>query len=79
MASWLDMHFDRGFQQGLAEGRAEARAESVLHVLSVRGVPVDKESRERIMRCKDLTMLEQWFDRAVNAMRISDVFGDLEQ
>ena len=77
MESWFDMLFEQGRQQGLAEARAEARAESVLHVLSVRGIHVDDASRQRIMSCMDLPTLEQWFDQAVNATQLSDVFGGL--
>jgi hypothetical protein len=75
MESWLDMHFERGRQQGKAEGRAE----SLLRVLSARRIHIDDVSRHRIISCTDLTTLDQWFDRALSATRLADVFGDLSQ
>jgi len=83
MESWLDMHFERGLQQGRAEGKAEgkaeAKAESLLRILAVRGIHIDDASQQRIISCTDLTTLDQWFDRALSATRLADVFGDLSQ
>ena len=83
MPNWFEKHFERGRQQGLAEARAEAeakiRAEYLLRVLAGRGIPVDDQSRHRIMSCTDVATLNQWFDRALKLTRLSDVLGDLAQ
>jgi hypothetical protein len=42
-------------------------------------VHVDDEARKRILSCTDLATLDQWFDRSLNATRLSDVLGDLTQ
>ncbi len=83
MPNWFEKHFERGRQQGLAEARAEAEAkisaEYLLRVLAGRGIPVDDQSRHRIMSCTDVATLNQWFDRALKSTRLSDVLGDLAQ
>jgi hypothetical protein len=35
--------------------------------------------RHRIMSCTDVATLDQWFDRALNATRLSEVLSDLAQ
>ncbi|HSP77103.1 MAG TPA: transposase, partial [Myxococcaceae bacterium] len=62
-------------QRMKAEGRAEGRAEYVLRILAARGVRVDARSRRRILECTDLATLDRWFDRALSATRLSDLFG----
>lgn len=59
-----------------AEGVARGHAEYLLRVLTKRGIQVDDPARQRILKCKDLPTLDQWFDRALNATRLSDVLGD---
>jgi predicted transposase/invertase (TIGR01784 family) len=71
METWAEMHEERGRQQGITE--------SLLRLLAARGIPVDAPSRQRIMSCTDIATLDQWFDRAVNATQLSEVFGDLTQ
>ncbi len=66
-------------EQGRQQGRAIGRAEGVLRILATRGVHVDDEARKRILSCTDLATLDQWFDRSLNATRLSDVLGDLTQ
>ncbi|MEV4398510.1 hypothetical protein [Nonomuraea sp. NPDC049607] len=66
--------------EGRAEGRAAARAEKMAEwlprLLDLRGVEVPDDVRERIMSCTDTTLIETWFDRAVHATSLSDVFDD---
>jgi hypothetical protein len=69
MGTWADDIRQEVMKVGVAKGRAE----SVLRLLTVRGVSVDEPSRQRILTCTDLTTLDAWFDRAVNATRLSDV------
>jgi hypothetical protein len=61
--------------EALAKGLAKGRAEYVLRTLAARGVQVDDAARQRILACTDLPTLDQWFDRALNATRLSDVLG----
>jgi hypothetical protein len=66
-------------EQGLARGRAQGRAEDVLRILAARGVHVADEARQRILTCTDVTTLDRWFDRALNASTLSDVQDGLAQ
>ncbi|HYO52314.1 Rpn family recombination-promoting nuclease/putative transposase [Archangium sp.] len=75
MPTWSEKHFEQGRQQGKAEGRAEY----LLRILAARGVPVDDQSRQRIMSCTDMATLDLWFERALKATRLSEVLGDLAQ
>ncbi len=64
-------------EQGRQQERLRGRAEAVLRILTVRGVQVSDEARQRILSCTDLTTLDHWFDRAVNATTVSDVLENL--
>ncbi|MFE7480691.1 hypothetical protein [Streptomyces sp. NPDC057552] len=72
-------HF-RGFvaesfrDEGRLEGRVESRGEGILRILAVRGVAVPDEARQRITDCKDLAVLDVWFERAVTAPTADAVF-----
>lgn len=73
--SWTEKHFERGRQQG----KAERSAEYLLLALAARGLPVDEQARHRIMSCTDVATLDQWFERALTATRLSEVLGELAQ
>jgi predicted transposase YdaD len=79
MGTWAEEYFQKGLDEGLAKGRAEGRAEAVLALLSVRGVRVDREARQRILSCTDLATLSRWLERAARATHISEVLEDLAQ
>ncbi len=64
---------------GRAEGKALGKAEALLQLLSLRGVSVDDASRQRILSCKDLPTLDQWFARALKASQLSEVLEPLAQ
>ncbi len=69
MRSYAEQLIDRGERRG----HVRARAESVLMILTARGIPVDEQSQQRILTCKDLAQLDQWFDRALKATRLREV------
>ncbi|WP_407660087.1 Rpn family recombination-promoting nuclease/putative transposase [Hyalangium gracile] len=95
MTTWFDKHFEHwrqkvrleaqaegraeGKAEGKAEGEAKGKAESVLRILAARGIPVDEQSRQRILSCKDLETLDRWFDEALKATSLADVLEDLAQ
>lgn len=76
MRSYGDELVELGEKRGELKGLARGRAEGVLRILTARGMPVDEAARQRILSCTDLTTLDVWFDRALNASRLSDVLGD---
>ena len=59
-----------------AEGRVQGLAECVLLNLTVRGVDVPGEVRERIESCEDRELLRVWHARAIRVERAEDIFGD---
>jgi hypothetical protein len=81
--SYGDELIEQGLQQGLEQGQQQGlirgRAEYILRTLSARGVQVDEAARQRILTCTDLSTLDRWFDRSLNATALSDVLDDLTQ
>ena len=59
----------------IEEGVAKGRAEYVLRTLTVRGIHVDAQARQRILSCMDLATLDRWFERALGATTLDDVLG----
>ena len=55
------------------EGRDEGRALSVLKILTKRGIEVPSEVQARILACRDVTLLDDWLDRAIEAKSLADV------
>lgn len=62
-----------GQAKGLAEGQAKGLAEAVLRLLSVRGLVVDERTRMDILSCKDLDLLNRWFEQAVTAKSLLEL------
>ncbi|MGW7226746.1 hypothetical protein [Streptomyces cyaneofuscatus] len=58
------------------EGRVEGRAEDILRILTVRGVSVPDEARQRVTACTDLAVLDVWFERAITAPTADAVFDE---
>ncbi|MGC9378394.1 hypothetical protein [Streptomyces sp. MH13] len=64
-----------GRAEGKAEGEARGEAKGVLRVLEVRGLVITDAVRERIRTCSDLTLLNDWLDRAGTVERAEDLFA----
>ncbi|QSQ25868.1 Rpn family recombination-promoting nuclease/putative transposase [Pyxidicoccus parkwayensis] len=62
-----------GLERGLARGVIRGRAESILRLLTARGLPVDEQTRQRILNCTDVATLDRWFDKALHATTLTDV------
>ena len=65
-----------GRAQGQAEGRAQGRTEMLLQLLSAR-FAVTATIRDRVRACTDTTQISTWFDRAVTASSLDEVFAKL--
>ncbi len=70
---------EEGLQQGLQQGLTRGRAEYILRILTARGVQADEAARQRILSCSDLTTLDRWFERSLNATSLREVLDDLTQ
>ena len=57
------------------EGLIEGRARSLLQLLVKRHGELPRAVRERILACRDLAVLDDWFLRAIDAKNLSDVMG----
>jgi len=65
----------QGRQEGRQEGRQAGQAEGLLRLLARRfGVlPAGLETK---VRAASVAQIEQWFDRAVDATGLAEVFGE---
>lgn len=62
--------------EGEAKGRLQGMTKMFLHLLDQRGLPVTLEIEQQVSSCRNDAQLQRWFDRALVATRIEDVFGD---
>jgi hypothetical protein len=67
---------DEGRAQGKAEGVAQGKAEAIAFLLERRGIDLSEEDRERITSCDDLDVLGRWFERAITAASVAEVFTE---
>ncbi|MFC7892852.1 hypothetical protein [Streptomyces sp. NPDC057381] len=67
--------FEEKYLEGKAEGEARGEARGVLRVLEVRDLVITDAVRERIVTCSDLTVLNDWLDRAGTVERAEDLFS----
>jgi hypothetical protein len=61
---------------GEARGETKGEARALLTVLEGRGVAVPAEVRDRILACTELSQLDTWLRRAINATTIDDVIRE---
>lgn len=66
----------QGKTEGLTEGRAEGLAHALARLLDTRGLTPDGGLRTHIADCKDPALLQRWFDRALTATTLTEVFDD---
>lgn len=64
--------------EGRKEGRVAAKAEDVLYVLRHRQGSVPSAVRKRVLATDDEGLLQRWFDRALIAGSIDEVFEPLD-
>ncbi|MCX4243676.1 hypothetical protein [Paraliomyxa miuraensis] len=55
---------------------AEGMTRMLEQLLDLRGLSLTHELRERLAGCQDENQLLQWFDRAVTATSITEIFDD---
>ncbi|WP_063039523.1 hypothetical protein [Nocardia pseudovaccinii] len=73
----VDTSFFRSefWEETRAVTRAKAHAEDIVRLLELREIAVPDDERTRIITCKDIDQLAVWFDRAVKAESIDDLFA----
>lgn len=65
-----------GREEGREEGRVKEKAERLLHLMERRGLSLTEETRQRVTACTDAPLLDLWFDRAIDAATLDEVFAD---
>jgi hypothetical protein len=67
-------YFAQGRDKGREEGEAQGEARGLLKVLKARGFDVPDSLRAHILACADTDLIDQWYERAVRAERLEDIF-----
>jgi hypothetical protein len=67
---------ERIHDQGMAEGEAKGEAKALLRLLAARGLALSEAQRNQVVSCTDPADLDLWFDRAVTAGTVAEVFAD---
>ncbi|MEX1365107.1 MAG: hypothetical protein AB1Z98_18400 [Nannocystaceae bacterium] len=70
ISDFLKEHIARG----RTEGRTEGLREGTVRLLERRGLEPSAEQRQRLAACTDVAQLKRWFDRAVMAKTVAEVF-----
>ncbi|MFJ7131460.1 hypothetical protein [Streptomyces fungicidicus] len=64
-----------GQAEGFREGRAAGKAEQLLRLMERRGFSPLEETRQRVTTCTDMPLLDLWFDRAIDATTLDEIFA----
>ena len=76
MSETIQTTADRLRREGRREGRLEERAQLVIRLLEGRKMRVDESTRNRIVGCRDEELLDKWFDRALVASALAELFDE---
>jgi hypothetical protein len=75
LRKYLSAAEQRTYDLAEARGKARAEAEGVLKILTKRGVTTSPLQRRQIEECTDLKTLDRWFDQALTAESVDELFG----
>ena len=64
-----------GQEEGRQEGRVAGKAEQLLRLMERRGFSPTEETRRRVTTCTDMPLLDLWFDRAIDATTLDEIFA----
>ena len=68
--------YDEMRAEGRADGKIEGKIENLFKLLAHRNLGLDEPLRGRVLACTDEAQLERWFDRALTATNLGDVFAE---
>ncbi|MFE9922776.1 hypothetical protein ACFYQA_14680 [Streptomyces sp. NPDC005774] len=66
---------EEGLKEGLEEGRVAGKAEQLLRLMERRGFSMTEETRQRVTTCTGMPLLDLWFDRAIDATTLDEIFA----
>ena len=70
-------YFAQGRAEGEARGEAKGEARLLIRMLdSKESIELTDVLRQRILECTDVDLIERWFDRALTATSIDDIFSE---
>jgi hypothetical protein len=58
----------------IAKGHAQGEAQMLLRAMTARGLTIPEDTRLRVTECQDPAQVEAWFDRALTATTIDEIF-----
>jgi predicted transposase/invertase (TIGR01784 family) len=64
-----------GVEEGHKSGVVEGKRDALLRLLARRGLVLTEDERATISACGDITTLDRWFDNALAAKTMADVFS----
>ena len=65
-----------GMLKGENKGRVKGMAQMLNQLLESRALKLTDELRHRIADCKDESLLQRWFQRAITAKTLTEIFDD---
>ena len=71
----LAVAHQEGHRSGHRSGLAEGKRDALLRVLARAGLALTEDARARIAGCADLATLDRWFENALAAKSLTDVFA----
>jgi hypothetical protein len=66
--------YSETMRRSFAEGEASGEAKAILRVLESRQISFSEQQRQRILDCKDSTVLEAWLDRVSSIGTVDELF-----
>jgi hypothetical protein len=73
---FIESYVKVGIEQGIAQGAVADAADKLLRLLDGRGLHPTDAQRAQVAASTDMSQLNLWFDRAINAESAADVFKD---
>jgi hypothetical protein len=62
-------------QQGEDKGAVRSKVEDLIKVVQARGLELTQAQQELVTSCSDLSQLDAWFDRALDAKTADEIFA----
>jgi hypothetical protein len=74
--SYVQVGIEQGKEQGIELGAVADAADKLLRLLDGRGLQPTDAQRAQVVASTDMSRLNLWFDRAINAESAAEVFKD---
>lgn len=63
------------YDEAIDKGKLAGELQMLLRLLDKRGLSLTEAQRERVLACTDEGQLQEWFDRALTAGDVGEIFG----